>query len=41
MPAVRVWDLSDNNNQVAEYLGHKFSVACVVGVLLYIPSDDH
>ncbi|EDV24023.1 uncharacterized protein TRIADDRAFT_26392, partial [Trichoplax adhaerens] len=29
LPAVRVWDLSDNNNQAAEYLGHKFSVACV------------
>ena len=31
-PSVRVWDLSDKT-QVAEFLGHKFGVSCVVSCL--------
>ena len=33
-PSVRIWDLNERN-QVAEFVGHKFGVVCVVGLFLY------
>jgi len=30
-PAVRVWDVAEKT-QVAEFLGHKFGVSCVVRI---------
>ena len=31
LPAVRVWDLEERT-QIAEFLGHKFGIVCVVSM---------